>query len=61
MVSERNYYSMVLMTIRKVLPDPESYTLHVPLYILPGQQGGPSSLICGNAVCLIPVWLLLDA
>lgn len=50
-----NYYSMVLMKIRKVIPDAESFTLHVPLYILPGQYGGPSSLISGNAVCLTPV------
>ena len=27
---------MVLMKIRRVIPDAESYTLHVPLYILPG-------------------------
>ena len=31
-----NYYSMLLMKIRKVKPDGEDYILSVPLSILPG-------------------------
>ena len=32
----RNYYSIILMDIRRVKPDKDCYTLAVPLSILPG-------------------------
>ena len=38
----RNYYSIILMDIRRVKPDKDCYTLAVPLSILPGLNADQS-------------------
>jgi hypothetical protein len=47
--------SILKMKIRRVKIDPNDVTTAIPSAILPGQIGGPSSLICGNAQSLSAV------